>query len=85
MNVCAAGSANIGAIGQKNWNIRVLDGFTNVNGLRMPYVVKAGIDPSVAKELQAALIAQKTFSEVLDKEYDSLREELKEASQFDDR
>jgi serine/threonine protein kinase len=80
-NVCAAGSVNIEAIQKKDWQSRELSGFTNV--LRFPYAAKAGIDPLVADGLKAALIAQKKFSEVLDEEYEALREDMKEALQFD--
>jgi phosphonate transport system substrate-binding protein len=75
----AAGSANVVAI---DWKFKELYRFTNV--LRMPFVAKANIDSRVAEALKRALIAQGKYGEVVDREYDSLRDELNEASQFGD-
>jgi len=88
-----AGSANLVVLGP---NVKVLHGFTNII-LRMPYVARDGIDPAVAQALKDVLLAPHSpsvltnldpkltgFREVSDQEYDSLREEMKEASQFDD-
>jgi hypothetical protein len=87
-----AGSANIIALDP---SFRVVHTFTNV--LRMPFVARHGIDPTVAQALRRALLAQdslfvltnifpdlKGFREVSDQDYDALRKEMKEAEQFGD-
>ena len=61
----------------------------------MPFVARSGIDPRVAAAIRDALLAEHTlsvltnieprltgFREVSDQEYDQLREEMKDASQF---
>jgi len=91
----AAGSANVVVI-DPSFKVRVLHNFTNV--LRMPFVARDGLAPAVAQALKDALLAQRSpavltnlvpkltgFREVSDQEYDSLREDMKDASQFDEQ
>jgi ABC-type phosphate/phosphonate transport system substrate-binding protein len=87
-----AGSANIGAIDP---SFKALYKFTNV--LRMPFIVREGIDPALAQALKNALLEQHSpsvltnlvpkltgFREIGDHEYDQLREQMKEAARFGD-
>jgi hypothetical protein len=66
-------------------------GSTSTNVLRMPFVARDGIDPALAQALKNALLEQHSpavvpkltgFRQVLDHEYDPLREQMKEAARF---
>ena len=88
----AAGSANIVVLDP---GVKVLHPFTNE--LRMPFIARAGLDPTVAQALKNALLGEGSpavlrsldpkltgFREVSDQKYDQLRGEMKQASQFGD-
>ncbi len=88
-----AGAAN--RIFLNDPNFKLLPGFTNVQ-MRMPFVARDSIVPAVAAAIKEALLAERDLSvlgnieknltglsDVLDKEYDQLREEMKQAEQFD--